>query len=156
MRLLEPSCGDGDFLLPALDRLIESARRHRVPLQSDAFLNAISATELHESTFESTGRKVIERLRQAGLTAPQAAKLASAWLHCGDFLLQDLDREFDFVVGNPPYVRQELIPDVLMREYRARYRTIFDRADLYVPFIERSLQLLADGGRLGLFARIAG
>ena len=149
MRLLEPSCGDGDFLLPALDRLIEAAARDRLPLRSDALLSAISATELHESTFANTSKKVIARLRAEGLRAAQATKLASAWLHCGDFLLQEFAGEFDFVVGNPPYVRQELIPDALIREYRARYRTIYDRADLYVPFIERSLQLLAKGGRLG-------
>ena len=53
------------------------------------------------------------------------------------------------MIGNPPYVRQELIPDVLMAEYRARYRTIYDRADLYIPFIERSLTSLSPGGQLG-------
>ena len=57
--------------------------------------------------------------------------------------------QFDFVVGNPPYVRQELIPAPLLAEYRCRYQTIYDRADLYVPFIERSLDLLAKGGSLG-------
>ncbi len=149
MRLLEPSCGDGDFLLPALDRLLEAIKRHRAPLDNEILLNAISATELHESTFASTSAKVIDRLRAEGLATPQAVKLARAWLHCGDFLLQKFDRGFDFVVGNPPYVRQELIPSALMREYRARYCTIYDRADLYVPFIERSLQLLANGGKLG-------
>jgi Eco57I restriction-modification methylase len=46
-------------------------------------------------------------------------------------------------------VRQELIPDVLMAEYRRRFATIYDRADIYVPFIERSLSVLAPGGCLG-------
>ena len=36
-----------------------------------------------------------------------------------------------------------------MAEYRARYRTVYDRADLYIPFIERSLCSLADNGQLG-------
>jgi hypothetical protein len=36
----------------------------------------------------------------------------------------------------------------LLAEYRRRYATIYDRADLYVPFFERGLQLLADDGRL--------
>ncbi len=36
-----------------------------------------------------------------------------------------------------------------MAEYRARYKTIYDRADIYVPFIERSLSLLAPSGVLG-------
>jgi hypothetical protein len=45
-------------------------------------------------------------------------------------------------------VRQELIPDALITEYRMRYRTIYDRADL-IPFIERSLELLAPDGCRG-------
>jgi methylase of polypeptide subunit release factors len=53
------------------------------------------------------------------------------------------------VIGNPPYVRQELIPEALLTEYRARFETLYDRADLYVPFIERSLSLLRAGGALG-------
>jgi uncharacterized protein (DUF2237 family) len=36
-----------------------------------------------------------------------------------------------------------------MAEYRERYTTIYDRADLYIPFIERSLRGLAPGGALG-------
>jgi hypothetical protein len=33
--------------------------------------------------------------------------------------------------------------------YRERYQTLYDRADLYIPFIERSLGLLAPSGCLG-------
>jgi hypothetical protein len=36
-----------------------------------------------------------------------------------------------------------------MMEYRRRFSTIYDRADIYVPFIERSLSLLSPGGALG-------
>jgi len=32
-----------------------------------------------------------------------------------------MPNSFTHVVGNPPYVRQELIPDVLMTEYYRRY-----------------------------------
>jgi len=65
------------------------------------------------------------------------------------FLLMDLPQTFTHVVGNPPYVRQELIPAGLLAEYRARYLTLYDRADLYVPFIEASLLALAPGGTTG-------
>jgi hypothetical protein len=36
----------------------------------------------------------------------------------------------------------------LLREYRRRFPTLYDRADLYIPFIERSLRLLASGGQV--------
>jgi hypothetical protein len=88
-------------------------------------------------------------LKQHGLAAKTATTLADCWLSQGDFLLAPLAGQFDFVVGNPPYVRQELIPAPLLAEYRSRYQTMYDRADLYIPFIERSLTMLSDGGSLG-------
>lgn len=146
-RLLEPSFGDGDFLLPAIDRLLESAAREGA-LTFDALAPAIRAIELHRPTFEGTRTLVAERLRKAGLSREDAAGLCNAWLYQGDFLLAEFDPAFTHVVGNPPYVRQEAIPDILMAEYRARYKTIYDRADIYVPFIERSLALLGQRGKL--------
>ena len=151
MKPLEPSFGDGDFLLPAIDRLLAAAKRARLtPAKAvDTLAHALCGIELHEATFEKTKAQVVAKLREAGYSLPQSRSLANSWLRCGDFLLQEFAAPFDFVVGNPPYVRHELIPDALMAEYRARYKTIYDRADLYVPFIEHALNLLAPGGQLG-------
>jgi hypothetical protein len=74
--------------------------------------------------------------------------LCQLWLIQDDFLLADLQPVFTHIAGNPPYLRQELVPEVLIREYRKSYTTIFDRADLYIPFFEKSLHLLVKGGRL--------
>lgn len=149
-RLLEPSFGDGDFLEIVIERLLESWRRAGASGDPvEVLAPCIRGVELHASSFEDTRGKVIARLEDAGLAADAAGQLADAWLMQGDFLLADLPESFDFVVGNPPYVRQELIPDALIAEYRLRYRTVFDRADIYIPFIERSLSLLGEGGTLG-------
>ena len=150
LRLLEPSFGDGDFLLPALERLLASWRRQ--PIGGDVFdqlKDCLRGVELHRNTYSRTKASVVMRLTQEGIAASIAEALSDQWLVFGDFLLADLPSGFDIVVGNPPYVRQELVPDVLMAEYRSRYSTIYDRADLYVPFIERSLTLLRQGGVLG-------
>ncbi|RSU45583.1 modification methylase PaeR7I [Sphingomonas sp. S-NIH.Pt15_0812] len=149
LRLLEPSFGDGDFLLPVIDRLLHAWERAGKPDPITNLGNAIRAVELHRASIARTTASVVDQLTGAGLPDHTARVLADRWLVQGDFLLTEFDGPFDVVVGNPPYVRQELIPDVLMAEYRARYRTIYDRADIYVPFIERSLALLADGGQCG-------
>jgi hypothetical protein len=115
----------------------------------EALAESIRAVELHRPTFEETKNRLVALLIERGLNAFEATKLAETWLINDDFLLTNLPGEFDVVVGNPPYVRQELIPNVLLEAYRARYTTIYDRADLYVPFIERSLRTLSKGGRLG-------
>jgi hypothetical protein len=151
MKLLEPSFGNGDFLLPAIERLLTAwtASSKRSDDAVADLANCVRAVELHHATFEKTRSCVTELMEGCGVSRRAAGELADRWLVSGDFLLVPLDLRFDFVVGNPPYVRQELIPDVLLAEYRSRYSTVYDRADLYIPFIERSLTSLADGGQLG-------
>lgn len=149
MRLLEPSFGGGDFLLPAIERLLAAWEAAGRPTPIPALRNSIRAVELHLTSYTKTRERVLAMLCASQITENDAEALVAQWLIYGDFLLVSLDGEFDVVVGNPPYVRQELIADALMVEYRARYRTIYDRADLYVPFIERSLDALSTGGQLG-------
>jgi hypothetical protein len=149
-RLLEPSFGGGDFLLPAIERLLTAWRssQHTKNVVEE-LSNAICAIELHRETFSSTRAAVIERLKQEAIEEQSAVTLADRWLSQGDFLLSPLEGQFDFIVGNPPYVRQELIPAPLLSVYRSRFKTMYDRADIYIPFIERSLSALGEGGSLG-------
>jgi len=60
-----------------------------------------------------------------------------------------LAADFTHVVGNPPYLRLENLPKDLLQLYRSQWASLFDRADLYVAFIEKSLGLLRHEGRLG-------
>lgn len=144
MRFLEPSFGGGEFLLAAAERLLAA---FQAAGSGGDLSPCIRAVELHSNTFEATKLNLETLLSRFGISKPEAARLVSAWLISGDFLLERLPGQFDFVVGNPPYVRQELIPAALILEYRRRYSTLYDRADLYIPFIERSLGLLSDGGQ---------
>ncbi|MCA9638586.1 MAG: Eco57I restriction-modification methylase domain-containing protein, partial [Myxococcales bacterium] len=151
LRLLEPSVGAGDFLLRALDRLLESYAEHG-GAPDDATLGdlgpALLGVELHPHSLARARQAVRARLVAWGASDRLADALCDAWLRADDFLLAALDGPFDVVVGNPPYLRQERIPAPLLAEYRRRYRTIYDRADLYVPFFERGLDLLGSDGRL--------
>ncbi len=148
-RILEPSFGAGDFLLMAVDRLLEAfTRAGGRPAQARELLEAVRAVEVHPASFAGTREALQRRLVVWGASRRDAAALCDAWLLRDDFLLAPLVGPFDVVIGNPPYVRQERIPAPLLAEYRRRYATIYDRADLYVPFFERGLQLLREGGRL--------
>lgn len=147
LRLLEPSFGGGDFLLRAIERLLISAARDKVG--AEGLRSAICGVELHRESFTATAQKVQALLSASGFTHADAVALTQHWLINTDFLLEPFASDFDVVVGNPPYVRQELIPAEMLAEYRQRYVTLYDRADLYVPFMERSLQLLECGGQMG-------
>jgi tRNA1(Val) A37 N6-methylase TrmN6 len=149
-RILEPSCGHGEFVVAIVDRLMVSFQRYcgSMAAVDDELRNAIRAVETHEESVRETRVRVADQLVGHGVGLAQAKRLATAWIVSGDFLLADLPGSFDFVVGNPPYVRQELIPDDLLAIYRQRYATLYNRADLYVPFIERGLRLLSKEGKL--------
>jgi hypothetical protein len=57
---------------------------------------------------------------------------------------------FDVVLGNPPYVRMELLKP-LKPYLEERYEVVSDRADLYCYFYERGIKLLKPG-RLGFIS----
>jgi hypothetical protein len=151
-RLLEPSFGGGEFLLAAVERLFTAYQAQEdSPADITADLqDAIRAVELHQDSFTETRNTLLQLLTRFGLSSETAQTLLRSWLVQEDFLLEDFPFAFSHVVGNPPYVRHELIPDELMTEYRKRFQTIFDRADLYIPFIEKALLSLEPKGTLGM------
>lgn len=152
-RILEPSFGDGAFLMPIIQRLLSAWREAGRPQPAtDHLAEAIRAVELDPEAFAATRDGVVALLQEEGLERQAATALASHWLLAGDYLMTPFQEGFDFVVGNPPYVRHEEIPHGLRAEYKSRYATMRGRADLYVPFIERSLSLLKEGGRLGFIS----
>jgi len=142
--LLEPSCGSGQFLSAVTRRLVSAWRRSDL---SDTVLDkAICAVELDQSTLCQARESLVDFLLAQGFSPESAHRLVGAWLTNGDFLTTPIDRQFDFVVGNPPYIRQELLPPKRLATYRRLYPTMVGRADVYVAFFEKSLRLLKPGG----------
>ena len=73
-----------------------------------------------------------EIFKQGGLPAEASAKAG-----------------FDVVIGNPPYVRQELLGD--QKDYfKKRYKVYHGVADLYTYFFEKGIQLLNKEGLFGI------
>ena len=149
-RLLEPSCGDGAFLSEIVRRLIESERIHRGAVDwSDRQLDtAVTACDLNLGFVLLARSQTCEQLQAEGCEAARAAELAEGWIQHTDFLLTSWTNLYDFVVGNPPYVRIEDLPPAVLQRYRELYKTCTDRADLYVAFFEKGLRLLSSSGCL--------
>ena len=60
--------------------------------------------------------------------------------------------KFDCLVGNPPYVRIEKIPEEKRDYYKEKYQSARGRFDLYMLFIERGLEWLEKNGKLAFIA----
>ncbi|HTZ21837.1 MAG TPA: Eco57I restriction-modification methylase domain-containing protein [Opitutaceae bacterium] len=149
-RVLEPAAGDGAFAVQVVDRMVRSfLGRGGQPAEAQAQLqDCLVAVEVFAESAAELRVRLATAAKDAGLTAATGASLARTWVRVGDFLLTDFTGNFDLVVGNPPYLRQESIPAALLTLYRQRFSTLFNRADLYVLFFERGLSLLKVGGKL--------
>lgn len=150
-RLLEFAVGRGAFLFPVVERLLAAWRAAGGTDPLTDLSGCIVAFELHRETHERTSADLVALLMREGVPTDAAPALAARWLRQGDFLLAAIEGgPFDYNVGNPPYLRLERVPEALTAAYRARYATLYDRADLYVAFLERGLRLLAPGGVQGV------
>ncbi len=145
---VEPACGTGAFLGPMAARLSASCRRHGRSL--DDAVGAICAIDLLPHNVEASRRLVEKVLIDDDWPAEEAAAVAEAWVHEGDYLLDDGRHDnADFVLGNPPYIRLEEVPTDRMAAYRAACPTMTGRADVYIGFYEIGLRSLKLGGVLG-------
>ena len=69
-----------------------------------------------------------------------------------DWVFGNSTREFDAIIGNPPYVNTEdltnLIPSSELKAYKRIYTVAFQQYDKYYLFLERALKGLKAGGRM--------
>ncbi|KIF02280.1 DNA methyltransferase [Streptomyces sp. RSD-27] len=148
LKIVEPACGGGAFLGAIASRISASCRAHKRPI-TDA-LDAVHAFDLLDRNVRDSRALVENELVDAGEAPEEARKVAEAWIGQGDYLLQsDTYHPADYVVGNPPYIRLEDVPDDRMAAYRSACSTMGGRADIYVGFYEVALRSLKPGGRLG-------
>lgn len=148
MLCVEPSAGDGSFLIRAAARLMESCRNFGVPLIESR--SALVAYELDPQSAARAREALSQLLREAGTKAGDIEVLVDSWIRTGDYLTgtAHLHGKADFVIGNPPYIRIEDLNEKAA-VYRSSYRTMLGRADIYIAFFEAALKQLKIGGVCG-------
>lgn len=127
-RILEPSAGDGQFLLAV--KKVSEARGWSAP--------DLYACELDENV----------AAKAASTNAVESDKV-----FIGDFLALEGLPKFDVVIGNPPYVRVRELDSRLKASALAAYgnsvgRKLDPAASVWVPFVTQATKHLRDGGRL--------
>jgi adenine-specific DNA-methyltransferase len=162
VRVLDPACGGGAFLVGAALRIAERLRQLGARLHTargaQRFLRTcernLFGVDVDQEACDLSRAAV--RAVASELVAPQPVAesfFARNVLEC-DFLLgQDVDSVrgetgFDLIMGNPPYVPTTRLSVNAKDQYRARFQTANGRIDLYVLFFERSLEFLSGRGRL--------
>lgn len=179
IKVIDPSCGSGAFLVAAFDvfapyyRELAHALRRLYPGSLEEF-NGDRAILTHNlyGVDINAGAIEIAKLSLWLKTAKPGHKLDSLDGHllCGNSLRFEPDKKsrwaserfgwntafkeilgkggFDVVLGNPPYVRMEILKP-WKPFLSANYAVAAERADLYAYFYEIGLRLLKPSGCLG-------
>ncbi|MGB3752207.1 MAG: N-6 DNA methylase [Arcobacteraceae bacterium] len=158
LKILDPACGSGAFLNQALDFLIHehTALQNDLSLMGDLFAsytveesvleNNIYGVDINEDATEIA--KLSLWLRTAKKGRP-LTRLADKIL-CANSLLDMpfAEGSFDVVLGNPPYVRHEMIKEI-KPQLQEKYKSFAGTADLYVYFYELGYNMLKPNGVKG-------
>ena len=148
---LQMSLGQTDIVTRLEQELNENRERHFHATTRQQKLNCREKdVELRE--------ELATELEGAGFSTDTAGKIshwdaydhnASANWFDTEYMFGIADG-FDVVIGNPPYVRADSGDQHLELRQRIEdsnlYETLWEKWDLYVPFIERSYKLLKSGG----------
>lgn len=139
-KVLEPSCGDGNFIEAAIKRFLELG----VP-QKQLF-GRIKGIELIEREAEKSKARALNY------------GLNSTTIINSDFfnyiLNADGDRKFDVVIGNPPFIRYQSFPEEhrnlaikMMEEIGLKPNKL---TNIWVPFLVIAANTLNKEGKLGM------
>ena len=171
VRLLDPACGSGAFLVRAAGIMREADSKRSLPkpdiqervnaavhgLDINHFAVYIADMNLLFATFDLA----VETGQASGFSIHRINSLLKPVVLSADTVLQtedthrdaaeDRDSTYDFVVGNPPYIRAERLPDEDRSQLKRLYWDMHGEGnvDLAVYFVRRALEWLNDGGRLG-------
>lgn len=144
-KLMEPSFGEGIFLLEAVRRIADAAKQRG--MSTDETRKAIGGN-IHGIELDPTlYQRALESLNN--LAAEYGIEDVEWNLHQGDAFTHTVEYAgiMDFVVGNPPYVRIHNIPKE-QREAVKQFTFAVGTTDLYVVFFELGLSMLKDTGKL--------
>lgn len=146
--ILEPSCGDGAFLTEVVKRYIKIARENQI--EDDQIISDIKTYIVGVEIDTEEYSKCIENLNTIIKREFQLAEIN--WKIYNQNTLEFYKNhlsEFDFIVGNPPYIRIHNLDletrKILKNDFMFSEGTI----DIYLSFFEIGFKMLKNNGFLG-------
>lgn len=170
IKILDPACGSGSFLIKAFDYMQkylsngEEAKQHRLDSQgsytikTEILKNNIFGVDLDNKAVEITKLNLLLKAAEKFRKLPKELDNHICW---GNSLIEDesvsehafkwvgefQERTFDVIIGNPPYVRPHNIDSKDKEYFWKHLKTFKAKSDLYNCFMEKGINLMRQKGR---------
>ena len=139
-RVLDPACGGGAFLAPVARRMAESHKESSPKIALKNIQRRLSGFE--RDPFAAWISQVFLDVTLGDLCSEAGTRLHSVVRVCDSLEQAPVGKGFELVVGNPPYGRITLSPE-LREKFR---RSLFGHANLYGVFTDLALRFTRPGG----------
>jgi methylase of polypeptide subunit release factors len=147
-KILDPACGDGRFLIEAAKRVIKVSPKERLSEN----LEYIIGWDIDEEAVESCINNLEVLVAPLGIEVNWQIFVSDAIqeLPQKDLFSNREVEKFDFIIGNPPYIRIQHL-DIAQRIFvQQNYRFCQNGStDIYIAFFELALSLLNENGICG-------
>lgn len=143
--ILENSCGNGEFLVEIISRYISSGISSNMSPEDicKGLEQDITAYDIDESLVKTCKIRLDEIAQRYNLTSIK-------WnIQKRSFLEADVVGQYDYIVGNPPYIAYSDLPVCERNTLRSSFDTCKKgKFDYSYAFIEKSYKMLSNGGKL--------
>ncbi|WP_461206440.1 Eco57I restriction-modification methylase domain-containing protein [Clostridium sp. DL1XJH146] len=152
IKVLDPACGCGNILIPVfnhlrkifMENLLDINSNNKMDLHVEEINEHILRNNLYGFDIDAIPLKIL-RVDLFLLTG----EIINDNLLLGDFLLDDYEKKFDIIVGNPPYIGHKSVDKEYHNSLKKEYKNIFKgKSDILYCFFQKAIQILSKGGKL--------
>ncbi len=144
-KVLENSCGNGEFLIQIVKRYIESCINDGLSLRK-----VKQGLEKDIVAYEIDNNRIKECIKKLNNISRKYKINNVKWdIRCKDFLKSNTNELFDYILGNPPYIAYPDLPEDIREYVKQNFNTCHKgKFDYSYAFIEKSYASLFDQGIL--------
>lgn len=147
--ILDPACGDGRFLTIVAQRIINISPKENLKEN----LEKIYGWDIDKQAIKECKENLNELIKNFDINVNWNLEICNSIekLTKTDIFQQSQNQKFDFIVGNPPYIRIQHL-DENQRKFIQQNYTFCNNGstDIFIAFFELCYNLLNENGICGL------
>ncbi len=147
-KILDPACGDGQFLIPIAKRIIKFSTKEQ--LQKN--LTKIAGWDIDKKALKTAKNRLDKLIEKFNIKIKWNLQCKNSIFETkeNNLFINEKPETFDYIVGNPPYIRIQHLQKEQRIYIQQKYKFCkTGSTDIYIAFFELAYNLLKNTGVCG-------